>query len=248
MKEKPLLVEETTKSAINIRNEIGGDALEFSFIEQVSDLTVRFVEIDGLVRVILEIGDKANHKDIRDAIPKILKWRDAVQDLQSDKIAYRLFHGMFQTPTSSKENLLELFSQMQERGKSYAQLAELFNQVLGKLAKAPGSGWYCRKVTIYDAIADGIVERINQKTGGNVTREAFLKTANDEPSRPRTLPSVSSAPRVMQAPTSCRGPSSKKSARKPSRAATSATKRFTSSSASRQTARQTRPSAPEWRP
>lgn len=50
-----------------------------------------------------------------------------------------------------------------------------FNQVLGKLAKAPGSGWYCRKVTIYDAIADGIVERINQKTGGNVTREAFLE-------------------------------------------------------------------------
>jgi phage FluMu gp28-like protein len=49
-----------------------------------------------------------------------------------------------------------------------------FNQVLGKLAKAPGSGWLCRKVTIYDAIEDGLVERINQRAGTNMTREEFL--------------------------------------------------------------------------
>lgn len=49
-----------------------------------------------------------------------------------------------------------------------------FNQVLGKLAKAPESGWHCRKITIYDAIEDGLVEKINEKTGGTMTREQFL--------------------------------------------------------------------------
>ncbi len=49
-----------------------------------------------------------------------------------------------------------------------------FNQVLGKLAKAPDSGWHCRKITIYDAIADGLVEKINERAGMSMTREAFL--------------------------------------------------------------------------
>ena len=49
-----------------------------------------------------------------------------------------------------------------------------FNQVLGKLAKAPGSGWHCRKVTIYDAIADGLVEKINERAGTTMTRDEFL--------------------------------------------------------------------------
>jgi len=133
VKKAPLLVEEETKNAIKIGNEIRDKAeLEISYLEQFSDIAVHFVEIDGLVRVMLEIGDKATHKDIRDAIPKILEWRDEVQDLQSDKIAYRLFYGMLQKPTNSKDELLEFFSQMQERGKSYSKLAELFNQVLSK--------------------------------------------------------------------------------------------------------------------
>jgi phage FluMu gp28-like protein len=49
-----------------------------------------------------------------------------------------------------------------------------FNQVLLKLAKAPNSGWKTRKVTIYDAIADGLVEKINARSGGSMTREEFL--------------------------------------------------------------------------
>ncbi len=49
-----------------------------------------------------------------------------------------------------------------------------FNQVLGKLAKAPDSGWHTRKVTIYDAIEDGIVEKINERAGTNMTRDQFL--------------------------------------------------------------------------
>lgn len=49
-----------------------------------------------------------------------------------------------------------------------------FNQVLGKLAKAPKSGWHCRKVTIYDAIRDGLVRKINERAGTTMTDEAFL--------------------------------------------------------------------------
>ncbi len=130
---KSMLAEETTKSAVKIGREIRNRyEPDISYLEQFSDMQIRFVEIDGLVKVMLEIGDKATHKDIREAIPNILKWRDELQDIQSDKIAYRLFHNMLQKPTNSKEELLEFFSQMQERGKSYANLAELFNQVLGK--------------------------------------------------------------------------------------------------------------------
>lgn len=49
-----------------------------------------------------------------------------------------------------------------------------FNQVLLKLAKAQGSGWTHRKITIYDAIADGLVEKINERGGKQMTREEFL--------------------------------------------------------------------------
>lgn len=49
-----------------------------------------------------------------------------------------------------------------------------FNQVLGKLAKAPNSGWKCRKITIYDAIADGLVKKINERAGTTMTDEEFL--------------------------------------------------------------------------
>lgn len=49
-----------------------------------------------------------------------------------------------------------------------------FNQVLGKIAKAPGSGWHCRKITIYDVIDQGLVEKINERAGTNMTREEFL--------------------------------------------------------------------------
>ena len=50
-----------------------------------------------------------------------------------------------------------------------------FNQVLGKIARAPGSGWKCRKITIYDVIEQGIVEKINARAGTKMTREEFLE-------------------------------------------------------------------------
>jgi phage FluMu gp28-like protein len=50
-----------------------------------------------------------------------------------------------------------------------------FNQVLGKIARAPGSGWTCRKITIYDVIEQGLVEKINARSGMNMTREEFLE-------------------------------------------------------------------------
>ncbi|MFZ2279297.1 MAG: hypothetical protein WAW39_16005 [Prosthecobacter sp.] len=50
-----------------------------------------------------------------------------------------------------------------------------FNQVLGKIARAPGSGWKCRKITIYDVIDQGIVEKINARAGTKMTRAEFLE-------------------------------------------------------------------------
>lgn len=48
------------------------------------------------------------------------------------------------------------------------------NQVLWPQATAPNSGWKVRTITIYDAIASGIVERINAKSGSNMSREDFI--------------------------------------------------------------------------
>lgn len=53
-------------------------------------------------------------------------------------------------------------------------LGSWFNQVLGKIARKPGSGWFCRKITIYDAIEAGLVEKINERAGTTMTREEFL--------------------------------------------------------------------------
>jgi hypothetical protein len=127
-----LLTEECTKSAMHIKNEIRVEngMGEISDIEQLMDITIRFVEIDGLVRVMLEIGDKTTHKDIRAAIPLILKWRDQVRDKQALKVSYNLFHNI-QRPTN-KEELLELLSYLQEHGVSYTKLAERFNAMIIK--------------------------------------------------------------------------------------------------------------------
>ncbi len=71
-------------------------------------MNFRFVEIDGLVRVMLEIGDKTTHQKLRDTISFVLKLRDQVQDGQSKKIATELYHKMLRP--SNKEELLELLS------------------------------------------------------------------------------------------------------------------------------------------
>lgn len=133
---KPVLVEEKTKNAISIRNEIRGgekgdfvNAAEIQLLEQLSDIVVRFVEIGGLVKVMIEIGNRTTHKDFRDAIPNILKWRDEVQEKQSDKIAAKLFHNI-PKPTNPEE-YLELLSYLQEHGSSYAKLAERSNELIG---------------------------------------------------------------------------------------------------------------------
>lgn len=51
------------------------------------------------------------------------------------------------------------------------------NQVLFKLASQPGSGWKVRIYTIHDAIAEGLVEKINERSGMKMTREEFLEDA-----------------------------------------------------------------------
>src|SRR5439155_2948302 len=43
-----------------------------------------------------------------------------------------------------------------------------------------GSRWSLHEVSIYKAVAEGIVERINKKTGRNESREDFLKRLEAE--------------------------------------------------------------------
>jgi len=47
-------------------------------------------------------------------------------------------------------------------------------------AEAGKGGWSYRKVTIVDAIEQGLVEKINQVTGGKTTREEFLQRCKDK--------------------------------------------------------------------
>jgi len=49
------------------------------------------------------------------------------------------------------------------------------NQVLFPQVTAPGSGWKVRTITIYDAINQGIVERINARSGKSMSRDEFLE-------------------------------------------------------------------------
>jgi hypothetical protein len=129
MKSKQVLREEYTSEAMRIKNEIGiGDGFEDSSpFGTSSDITVRFVELDGLVRLMLEIGVGATHKELRKAIPSVLKWRDQLQEKQYDKIADQLLHSM-RNPFN-KEETLEMYSYFQENGTSYAKLAERINSI-----------------------------------------------------------------------------------------------------------------------
>ena len=49
------------------------------------------------------------------------------------------------------------------------------NQVLLRQVKAKDSGWHFRRITIYDVIDQGIVEKINARAGTNMTRAEFLE-------------------------------------------------------------------------
>ena len=79
---KSLLSEETTRNALKIRNEIrqGSNLWELDALEKLSDIQIRFVEIDGIVRVLLEIGEKATHQNIREAIPFVIVIRHILPD------------------------------------------------------------------------------------------------------------------------------------------------------------------------
>lgn len=57
----------------------------------------------------------------------------------------------------------------------------VFNQIIQDInERGNPMGWSHHKVTLQDAVAQGLVEKINSKTGQNETREAFLERTHKE--------------------------------------------------------------------
>ncbi len=81
-----------------------------------SGMLIRFVEIGGWLKVMLEIDERTTNQDIRDAAPLLLEWRDRLIDFQG------AWNG------GGENNFFERLSYMQKHGYSYARLAERLNK------------------------------------------------------------------------------------------------------------------------
>ncbi|MBC8508215.1 MAG: hypothetical protein ISR58_13885 [Anaerolineales bacterium] len=135
MNDEHLLTEETTRNAIKIRSEIkqGANLVELTLLERFSDIKVRFADTGGIVKIMLEIGEKTTHQDIRDSIPFVLGLREQLFKAQSDKIALEFLLKIEQP--SNKKELLEFYSQSQEHGISYSKLAKHLNDLVASCLK-----------------------------------------------------------------------------------------------------------------
>ena len=146
------LTEELTSEAKRIKNkvyeDIGWDIYGLGYLAGV---IVRFVEINGLVKVVFELDDNTTHKELRDVIPTMLKIRDKVNGLQDEKIAARMFLNI-KHPTR-KEEFLELFSYVHENGVSYKKLAERINRM----------------------VSDALISTVKIQQKNNITTEELFK-------------------------------------------------------------------------
>lgn len=78
---------------------------------------IRAVELDGWLRIMIELRDDTTHDQIRDAIPLALRWRD------------RLVEWQGHWTSGGDQGLLEMMHQKQRLGMlSHAQIAEKLNQ------------------------------------------------------------------------------------------------------------------------
>ena len=85
-----------------------------------SGMLIRFVEIDGWLRVMLEIDERTTNQNIREAAPLLLEWRDRLIDFQG------AWNG------GGENHFFERLSDMQKHGYSYARLAERLNKQIEK--------------------------------------------------------------------------------------------------------------------
>ena len=84
---------------------------------------IRLVELDGWIRVMVEVGEDATSRDLRGAIPLALQWRDRLLRWQGP------WMGGGDTP------FLEQLSERQVRGESYRGLADRINERVGELVR-----------------------------------------------------------------------------------------------------------------
>jgi hypothetical protein len=80
-----------------------------------SGVQIHFVEIDGWLRVVIELSEDSTSNELRDAIPLALSWRDRLLDWQGPWIK------------GGDNPFLEELSMRQEDGEAYAELAERIN-------------------------------------------------------------------------------------------------------------------------
>jgi len=125
---KSSLQEELTPKARRIKKAIGVEqGLDALFPSgRSSDLIIRFAELDGVVRVMLEPGANTTTRELRDAIPQVLQWRDSLRAEQATPMARNLLRNVHEP--QSKEEILEHYWRRHERGASYAALAAHVNQ------------------------------------------------------------------------------------------------------------------------
>lgn len=94
-------------------------------IEGKTGIYFRLVEINGKVKLMLEINENATNQGIRDIAPLALEYRDRVEDSQLEDIALGLRKRILNP--QNKNELLTQLALLQQLGDSYAKLAMEIN-------------------------------------------------------------------------------------------------------------------------
>ena len=77
---------------------------------------IHVIEIEGHLRVMIDVSENTTHNDLRDAIPLALEWRNRLLEYQGPWL------------WSGENSFLEELHTRHRNGQSYAELAERINQ------------------------------------------------------------------------------------------------------------------------
>lgn len=149
-----ILSEEDTPKAHRVRQKcINSDIQSRTwFLEGETGIYFRLVEINGRVKLVLEIGDNTTNQGIRDIAPLALEYRDLIEDCQLAEIALDLVKRI-QHP-NSKNELLTHLALRQQNGESYAKLAKFINDNFSKCLYIFSKYQQTRARTIDDLIEE----------------------------------------------------------------------------------------------
>lgn len=109
-------------------NSFEGENYELPIFSE-SGVRIRIIELDGHLRIMIEVGEKSTNRQIRDAIPLALEWRDRLLEWQGPWIK------------GGSNEFLERLLREHDRGISYAALARKINQRLSDLLEIGEIEW-----------------------------------------------------------------------------------------------------------